>query len=184
MCGLIAYSGNSSELKDFDTVFNLLRHRGPDDTEILKIEDKVTFGFHRLAIMDPTQKGHQPFVDEKYGNVVMCNGEIYNYEKLKSIYENSYDFKSQSDCEVLVPMFHELGMARLCQQLDAEFAVVIWDHEKQKLMAGRDPIGIRPLFYGYTSENKILFASEVKVLTPFCEKIEAYLQLKATRIPS
>ncbi len=174
MCGLIAYSGNSAELKNFETVFNLLRHRGPDDTEILKIEDKVTFGFHRLAIMDPTQKGHQPFVDEKYGNVVMCNGEIYNYEKLKSIYENSYDFKSQSDCEVLVPMFHELGMARLCQQLDAEFAVVIWDHEKQKLMAGRDPIGIRPLFYGYTSENKILFASEVKVLTPFCEKVEAF----------
>ncbi len=174
MCGLIAYSGNSAELKNFETVFNLLRHRGPDDTEILKIDDKVTFGFHRLAIMDPTQKGHQPFVDEKYGNVVMCNGEIYNYEKLKSIYENSYDFKSQSDCEVLVPMFHELGMARLCQQLDAEFAVVIWDHEKQKLMAGRDPIGIRPLFYGYTLENKILFASEVKVLTPFCEKVEAF----------
>lgn len=124
--------------------------------------------------MDPTQKGHQPFQDQPTGNVIMCNGEIYNYEELKTTYENSYVFKSESDCEVLVPMYKELGIQRLCQKLDAEFAVVIWDHVKGKLVAGRDPIGIRPLFYGYTSENKIMFASEIKVLTPFCTKIEAF----------
>ncbi len=175
MCGLLAYAGATSSLKDFEKVFKELRHRGPDDSEILSIDQgSATFGFHRLAIMDPTQKGHQPFQDEKTGNVIACNGEVYNYEKLKSIYEKSYHFKSQSDCEVLVPMYKELGMARLCQQLDAEFAVVVWDHEKQKLLAGRDPIGIRPLFYGFTAEKKIMIASEAKVLTPFCERVEAF----------
>ena len=175
MCGLLAYSGDATNFENFSTKFNELRHRGPDDTEIVKIENgKATFCFHRLAIMDPTQKGHQPFQDQPTGNVIMCNGEIYNYEELKTTYENSYVFKSESDCEVLVPMYKELGIQRLCQKLDAEFAVVIWDHVKGKLVAGRDPIGIRPLFYGYTSENKIMFASEIKVLTPFCTKIEAF----------
>lgn len=130
--------------------------------------------FHRLAIMDPTQKGHQPFIDEVNGNIVMCNGEIYNYETLKRDYETTYSFKSHSDCEVLVPMFRELGIEKLCQNLDAEFALVIWDNEKKKLVAGRDPIGIRPLFYGHTSENKIMFASEMKVLAPYCERVESF----------
>ena len=176
MCGLLAYAGDATQFEKFAKKFDDLRHRGPDDTEIVKIENgKATFGFHRLAIMDPTQKGHQPFQDAQTGNVIMCNGEVYNYENLKSSYEGSYHFKSESDCEVLVPMYKELGIERLCQQLDAEFAVVIWDHAKGKLVAGRDPIGIRPLFYGYTPENKIMFASEAKVLIPFCSKVEAFL---------
>ena len=175
MCGLLAYAGDATKFENFKTKFNELRHRGPDDTEILNVDNgSATICFHRLAIMDPTQKGHQPFQDESNGNVIICNGEIYNYEKLKAIYEKSYQFKSHSDCEVLVPMYRELGIGRLCEQLDAEFAVVIWDHERQKLVAGRDPIGIRPLFYGYTSENKIMFASEAKVILPFCDKAEAF----------
>jgi asparagine synthase (glutamine-hydrolysing) len=175
MCGLFAFAGDTNQFKDFESVFNELRHRGPDDTEILKIDGgSCTFGFHRLAIMDPSQKGHQPFQDEQTGNVIACNGEIYNYETLKATYEKSYHFNSHSDCEVLVPMYKELGMARLCQQLDAEFAVVIWDQHKQKLLAGRDPIGIRPLFYGKTAEGKMMFASEAKVLIPYCSQVEAF----------
>jgi asparagine synthase (glutamine-hydrolysing) len=175
MCGLLAYSGDTQSLTDFETVFNLLRHRGPDDSDILKAGDnEASMCFHRLAIMDPTQKGHQPFVDELNGNVVMCNGEIYNYETLQHDYEATYSFKSHSDCEVLVPMFRDQGIEKMCQHLDAEFALVIWDNSKKKLVAGRDPIGIRPLFYGYTSENKIMFASEAKVLTAFCAKVKAF----------
>ncbi len=175
MCGLLAYSGDGTQLKNLDAVFKTLTHRGPDDSEILSInQGEATFGFHRLAIMDPSQKGHQPFQDSEFGHVIMCNGEVYNYEALKKTYEKSHHFKSESDCEVLVPMFKELGIARLCQQLDAEFAVVIWDNKKKCLVAGRDPIGIRPLFFGYTIENKIMFASEAKVLTPYCKTVEAF----------
>lgn len=175
MCGLLAYAGDVHQLTDFETTFNKLRHRGPDDTEILKVDESIaTMCFHRLAIMDPTQKGHQPFVDDENGNIAICNGEIYNYETLKHDYESIYKFKSHSDCEVLIPMYKNLGMEKMCQNLDAEFAVVIWDNKKKKLLAGRDPVGIRPLFYGYSSENKIMFASEIKVLTPYCSKIEYF----------
>lgn len=175
MCGLLAYSGDVHSLPDFETTFKKLSHRGPDDTEILKINSgEASLCFHRLAIMDPTQKGHQPFVDESTGNVAICNGEIYNYEILKWDYESTYKFKSGSDCEVLVPMYKNLGIGKLCENLDAEFALVIWDNEKKKLVAGRDPIGIRPLFYGYTHDKKIMFASEIKVLTPFCERVEFF----------
>lgn len=175
MCGLLAYSGDTQDLKDFEEVFEKLQHRGPDDSEIMRInEGEATICFHRLAIMDPTQKGHQPFVDEETGNVTICNGEIYNYEILKRDFVDTFKFKSHSDCEVLVPMYKEVGIASLCENLDAEFALVIWDNEKKMLVAGRDPIGIRPLFYGYTNEGKIMFASEIKVLIPFCEKVKAF----------
>lgn len=175
MCGLLAFSGDGTKFKTFEETFKKITHRGPDDTEILIVNGgEATFGFHRLAIMDPTQRGHQPFQDEEFGHVIMCNGEVYNYEKLKEVYKKSHTFKSESDCEVLVPMYKELGIGPLCEQLDAEFAVVIWDNDKKRLMAGRDPIGIRPLFFGHTAENEIMFASEAKVLTPFCETVDAF----------
>jgi asparagine synthase (glutamine-hydrolysing) len=175
MCGLLAYAGDVHQLPDFESTFKKLAHRGPDDTEILKVDsNNVSMCFHRLAIMDPTQKGHQPFIDDATGNVAICNGEIYNYETLKHDYEALYHFKSKSDCEVILPMYLDLGIEKLCRNLDAEFALVIWDNQKKKLLAGRDPIGIRPLFYGLSSSGQMMFASEIKVLTPFCEKVDFF----------
>lgn len=175
MCGFLAFSGDTQTLPEFEKVFKSLRHRGPDDSEILRVGNgEASMCFHRLAIMDPTMKGHQPFVDDENGNITICNGEIYNYETLKHDYESQYKFKSHSDCEVLVPMYREMGIEKMCQHLDAEFALVIWDNKKKKLVAGRDPIGIRPLFYGLTADKKIMFASEIKVLIPYCEKVEIF----------
>lgn len=175
MCGLLAYQGDVESLNDFEKIFSHLVHRGPDDTEILKVPGKsASLCFHRLAIMDPTQKGHQPFQDDSTGNIVICNGEIYNFEVLRHDYEKTYNFKSHSDCEVLVPMYRDLGIELMAKNLDAEFALVIWDEKFQKLLAARDPIGIRPLFYGISSEGKMMFASEAKVLIPFCEKVESF----------
>ena len=123
--------------------------------------------------MDPTHKVDQPFVDSEFGHVVICNGEIYNYQEIKKSYETSYKFISKSDCEVLIPLFKNFGIQRMCPKLDAEFALVIWDAKSKKLLAARDPIGIRPLFFGH-HDGKIMFASEAKVLTPFCSKVEAF----------
>lgn len=173
MCGLLGFAGNIQNLPDFEKTFQKLRHRGPDDTEIFHIGDEATMCFHRLSIMDPTHKGDQPFQDETNGNVVICNGEIYNYAEIKEHYKSSYNFKSNSDCEVLVPLFSAHGITSMCPKLDAEFAMVIWDAKNKKLLAARDPIGIRPLFYGY-ADAKIMFASEAKVLTPYCAKVEAF----------
>lgn len=175
MCGLLAFAGDVDTLTDFKQVFSQLVHRGPDDTEILKTpRNSASLCFHRLAIMDPSQKGHQPFQDESTGNVVICNGEIYNFEVLRHDYEKSYHFKSHSDCEVLVPMYRDLGIELMARNLDGEFALVVWDESKQKLLAARDPIGIRPLFYGKSAGGQMMFASEAKVLAPFCATVEAF----------
>jgi asparagine synthase (glutamine-hydrolysing) len=175
MCGLFAYLGDVQELKDFKENFAKLRHRGPDDSEVVQTTEKeASFCFHRLAIMDPTQKGHQPFVNDASGDMTICNGEIYNYEILKRDYESCYNFKSHSDCEVLLPLYEDLGIEKMCQHLDAEFALVIWDNKRKKMVAARDPIGIRPLFYGYTQDGKLMFSSEVKVLTTYCLKVHSF----------
>ncbi|MBL7664394.1 MAG: asparagine synthase B [Bacteriovoracaceae bacterium] len=175
MCGLLGYQGNVNELPDFKNVFDEIKHRGPDDTEIVVSKNgDASLCFHRLAIMDPTAKGHQPFQDDRNGNIIICNGEIYNFVELRKQYEATYKFKSHSDCEVLVPMLTDMSLDRLCQSLDAEFAFVMWDEKNKKLLAARDPIGIRPLFYGKTKKGKYIFASEVKTILPYCEKVENF----------
>ncbi|MGZ3809474.1 MAG: asparagine synthase B, partial [Bacteriovorax sp.] len=86
----------------------------------------------------------------------------------------SHTFISHSDCEVLLPLYEQWGLKKMVMSLDAEFALVIWDEEKQKLLAARDAMGIRPLFYGLTKDKKIAFASEVKALLNFCEEIRPF----------
>lgn len=171
MCGIVAFLGNGDDVNT-ELVINEIRnleHRGPDDVE-LKTGDNFTFVFHRLAIMDLSSKGNQPFEDENC--VVMCNGEIYNYKEIKSQYPD-YSYKSTSDCEVLLPLFADLK-EKLSIKLDAEFACVIFDKKTNQLFAARDPIGIRPLFYGIQKNGKIAFASEVKSLQNHCEKVEIF----------
>lgn len=175
MCGLFGSLGNALALPEFQSSFDRLRHRGPDDTEIVQPNGEVTLAFHRLAIMDPTHAGDQPFHSQQQAVWLVCNGEVYNYPELYQRYQSSYPFTSHSDCEVILPLYQEFGIAETARQLDAEFALIIWDQNLGKLFAARDPIGIRPLFYGYSSfDGKIMFASEVKVLSPLCQEVHAF----------
>ncbi len=169
MCGLMVYAGKKENLNNFEENFKKLRHRGPDDTEIVAREN-VTFAFHRLAIMDLTSHGNQPF---HFGeSLLVCNGEIYNYKILKEQYQ--YDYTSKSDCEVIIPVYQKLGIYETAKTLDGEFAFVLFDEKDGLLKAARDPMGIRPLFYGYDRHQKIMFASEIKVLTAYCEEIKPF----------
>ncbi|OGV26632.1 MAG: asparagine synthase (glutamine-hydrolyzing) [Legionellales bacterium RIFCSPHIGHO2_12_FULL_37_14] len=176
MCGLVVFRGRLQDIEDFEQHFLSLIHRGPDNSQI--IEDLgVVFAFHRLSIMDVSAHGHQPFVDQRQMNMSMCNGEIYNFSQLEEeVREKSdYSFHSHSDCEVILPIYAMYGLKGTVERLDGEFASVIWDHEAQKLLAFRDPIGIRPLFYGYNKiDNSIMFASEMKVLHELCNEIKAF----------
>jgi len=114
-----------------------------------------------LAIMDLDPSGMQPF--QYKGCTLVANAEIYNYKDIKSQL-STFDFTSSSDCEVLLPLYEELGL-EMFQYLDAEFAIVLYDSKQDYLIASRDPIGIRPLFYGYHKvDGNILFASEAKAL--------------------
>ena len=167
MCSIIGYCGTCADIDSFKSGFAQTISRGPDDTKIVDT-GKGLLGFHRLAIMGLTPDGMQPFC--LAGSYVVCNGEIYGFEKLKKQLSAKYTFASDSDCEILLPMYKEYG-TDMFAMLDAEFACVIYDGDKQEYIAARDPIGIRPLYYGYDKNNVIVFASEPKNLVELVDKI-------------
>lgn len=170
MCGLFVDTGSRLPKKELIDGFMQINHRGPDIT-VMKFFNNVQFFFHRLGIIDPTSLGNQPF--ETSDSLLVCNGEIYNSSELRKQCED-YPFVSMSDCEVLLPLYQRWGIKKLCTHLDAEFAFVIYDRNKKEFFAARDPIGIRPLFYGIAPNGKYLFASEAKALHNICQKVTAF----------
>ena len=85
-----------------------------------------------------------------------------------------FKFKSGSDCEVILPLIEKEGLSKACNLLDGEFSFVIWDNEREVFIAGRDPIGIRPMFYGKRNEEVVAFASEAKALISICDEIKPF----------
>ena len=168
MCSIMGYCGSSALLSVFKEGFERTISRGPDDSRIIETKDGI-LGFHRLAIMGLTPEGMQPF--ELNGSYVVCNGEIYGFaEEREQLKEKGYTFQSDSDCEILLPMYQEYG-TEMFAKLDAEFACIIYDGKTGEYIAARDPIGIRPLYYGYDQEGVIVFASEAKNLVGLVKEI-------------
>lgn len=163
----MGYRGYSIDQQRFKKHFDKTQSRGPDMQRIIRYGDAM-LGFERLAIMGLSEEGMQPF--ELGRNVIVCNGEIYGFRKIKEELEKEYSFKSDSDCEILLPLYEKFG-TDMFAKLDAEFACIIYDGSKNDLVAARDPIGIRPLYYGYTSDGEIVFASEAKNLTGLVDMI-------------
>ena len=167
MCSIMGYCSRSAVYDVFLEGFNRTISRGPDDSQIVETGDGL-LGFHRLSIMGLAPSGMQPF---KLGDsYVVCNGEIYGFKKLKEKLAEKYTFKSESDCEILLPLYQEYGTAMFAM-LDAEFACIIYDGDTGEFIAARDPIGIRPLYYGYDKEGAVIFASEAKNLAGLTDKI-------------
>ena len=167
MCSVVGLLSYPEDYEKFEAGFNKTKSRGPDDTRVIKAGDGL-LGLHRLAIMDLESSGMQPF--ELGGNKLVCNGEIYGFRKIKKELEKEYTFSSDSDCEILLPMYEKYG-TDMFAMLDAEYALIIYDCEKNCLIAARDPIGIRPLFYGYDENGGIMFASEAKNLVGLTDKV-------------
>ena len=133
------------------------------------VQGNCMLGFHRLSIMGLSEAGMQPFLRD--GLSLVCNGEVYGFRKLKEDLERKgYRFQSGSDCELLLPMYQEYGTG-MFEMLDGEFAMILFDSERGEMVAARDPIGIRPLYYGYTEGEEIVFASEPKNLVGLCRRI-------------
>lgn len=186
--------------------FISIKSRGPDRSTFITNPNYIV-GFHRLAIMDPSIQGDQPFSysyhytggssnsDEYLRTIyLMVNGEIYNWEKLRSepdiqesCHKNDYQYRSHSDCEVLLPMFmryivqdsyaqdpelFQSGLKDMISRLDGEFAFAIYDIHQNlttsnthvNLWLGRDRFGIRPLFYTQLNDSTMSFGSELKSL--------------------
>lgn len=167
MCSIMGYCGRGADLDIFQKGFERTISRGPDDSRIIDTGNGL-LGFHRLAIMGLTPEAMQPF--ERGGSYALCNGEIYGFEELRKKLSSRYSFTSESDCEILLPMYFEHG-TEMFKALDAEFACVIYDGKTGEYIAARDPIGIRPLYYGYDEKGVIIFASEAKNLVGLTERI-------------
>ena len=168
MCAILTYEGDDISEQEFQALLQRTSLRGPDMSRYKKVE-KGYIGFNRLSIMGLNEEGMQPFYLNN--NAVICNGELYGFRALREyLVSLGYSFKSDSDCEILLPLYEKLG-TKMFDILDAEFACVIYDGEKKKFIAARDPIGIRPLYYGYDKKGNIIFASEPKNMVGVADKI-------------
>ncbi len=167
----MGYCGTGLSLNVFREAFERTVSRGPDATRIIDTGSGL-LGFHRLSIMDLTESGMQPF--ELDGSYAVCNGELYGFEQQRqALRDKGYSFTGDSDCEILLPLYREYG-TEMFSMLDAEFACILYDGRTRKYIAARDPIGIRPLYYGYDRQGTIVFASEPKNLIGLVGKIQPF----------
>ena len=191
MCSIAGICGKEDGYEKLSSALEKTHSRGPDGMRIVNT-GSGWLGFNRLSIMGLDETGMQPFIysgkksirisalpeggdgtvlPSDSDTVVVCNGEIYGFRKLKDELEaKGYSFGSGSDCELLGYMYREYG-TDMFVRLDAEFAMILCDVKSGEYIAARDPIGIRPLYYGRTKKGNWVFASEPKNLTELADKI-------------
>lgn len=171
MCGLagfisksITYEASSKEI--ISQMLSLQAHRGPDDSGInfcsISEDYELVIGFNRLSILDLTENGHQPMIDDQTGVVLMLNGEIYNAFDYKDILiKKGYQFKSNTDTEIVLNLYLEFGFDSMITMLNGMFAIEIYDKNIGKLYLARDRFGIKPL-YILKNNQYFSFSSEIK----------------------
>ncbi|MFH0256341.1 asparagine synthase B [Vibrio rumoiensis] len=148
-----------------------LRHRGPDWSGIYA-SDKAILAHERLSIVG-LNSGAQPLYSEDKKHILAVNGEIYNHKEIRARYADKFNFQTDSDCEVILALYQELG-EDLLEELNGIFAFVLYDEEKDKYLVGRDHIGIIPLYQGYDEYGNYYVASEMKALVPVCKTISEF----------
>jgi len=168
MCGICGYFGKGDQ-EILKKMTEQLHHRGPDDEDFY-INQNIGLGHKRLSIIDTSSAGKQPISNEKKNIFVVCNGEIYNYQNLKSELSHKHRFVSHCDTEIIVYLYEEIG-PKVFSKLNGMFAIAIYDKKKNKIILARDRIGKKPLYWGIFSHS-LIFASELKALIqhPFFKK--------------
>jgi asparagine synthase (glutamine-hydrolysing) len=165
MCGLTGVFDLKKENRiDASVVARMaaaIVHRGPDESSQF-IEENIGIGFNRLSIVD-VQDGHQPFFNGDGNIVLFCNGEIYNHKEIRERLEKKgYKFKTRCDVEVIVHLYEDCGVD-LFNQLNGQFAFILYDKRNNQVLLARDHFGICPLFFSVVS-GLLLFASEIKAI--------------------
>lgn len=160
MCGICGYIGIREDGL-IESMTAALTHRGPDSAGYFQAEE-MALGHRRLSIID-VAGGQQPIENEDHSLVLICNGEIYNYQPLREeLLARGHQFRSRSDSEVILHLFEDLGPSCL-QRLNGIFAMAIYDKNKRELFLARDRLGVKPLYYA-DLPGCFLFASESKSL--------------------
>ena len=145
-----------------------LRHRGPDWSGIYA-SDKAILAHERLAIVG-VNSGAQPLISPDKKLILAVNGEIYNHKEIREKYADKYEFQTDSDCEVILALYQEMG-ADLLEELNGIFAFILYDEDKDEYLIGRDHIGIIPMYHGHDEHGNYYVASEMKALVPVCKTI-------------
>ncbi|CCG83508.1 Asparagine synthetase [Taphrina deformans PYCC 5710] len=177
MCGIFCVHKQHGDIASFKptalALSKSIRHRGPDWSG--NATRKSTILCHeRLAIVG-VDTGAQPLVSQDGTIILAVNGEIYNHQDLKQKLKSPYEFKTHSDCEVIIPLYRDYGK-ECADMLDGMFSFVLYDETKDTIIAARDPIGITTLYQGSSSKSPetTYFASELKCLHPVCDKIISF----------
>ena len=161
MCGIAGIIGVGAKKASIDAMLAAQAHRGPD-AQKTHVDEGVALGHNRLSIIDLSSAADQPFYSQDGRYTLVFNGEIYNYLELKRILEESYNFQTQSDTEVLLAAFLHWGNDCLAH-LNGMFSFAIWDSQEERLFAARDRFGVKPFYY-HKAEDGFYFASEIKSL--------------------
>jgi len=162
MCGIVGILSRDGNYHNrINEASNLISYRGPDDSGVYKVDRLLSLAHRRLSIVDVHHRSVQPMIDETNGNVLVFNGEVYNYKELKSYLDRK--FFTHSDTEVLLYLLSDLGIDKALPLLNGMWAFAFWDNVHKRLTLSRDRFGKKPLFY-VVNDNSLLFASEVKAL--------------------
>lgn len=168
MCGLIAVHHPLFDISSSACTSGMksLAHRGPDGAGQRNVSTRLgtfSMGHRRLAILDLTDSGSQPMVDCKNENVIIFNGEIYNFRQLRiQLAQAGSLFRGNSDTEVILAGYREWG-AEVFDRLRGMFAIVLWDSKRQQIIVARDHAGMKPLYW-YQNNNVLVFASEARAI--------------------
>lgn len=160
MCGITGIIGPKATKPNILAMLDCQKHRGPDFTAYYVEENKLALGHNRLSIIDLSSNANQPFTSDDGNFVMVFNGEIYNYIELRKELQPQYNFRTQSDTEVLLNAYKEWGKKCL-DKFNGMFALAIWDKKEQTLFVARDRFGVKPFYYHFDNSN-FHFASEIK----------------------
>ena len=176
MCGIVAILNVKEQSQAWREkalrMSQIIRHRGPDWSGVYSGGSAILC-HERLSIVDP-ESGGQPLYASDGKQVLAVNGEIYNHQEIRRQYAGRYDFKTKSDCEVILALYREKGPDFL-EDLNGIFAFTLYDVEKDAFLIARDPIGVIPLYIGYDAGGTVYVASELKALEGQCERYEPFL---------
>ncbi len=168
MCGITGIFGVPSQSAHASAADALARmtaqiaHRGPDASGLWTSDSEVLLGHRRLSIIDTQAHSNQPFIHAASGDVIVFNGEVYNYRELREELKGTFSFRTESDTEVVLAALHTWGTAAL-HRFNGMFAFAFWSNEKREMLLARDRMGIKPLYFSETS-NGLIFSSEVRSL--------------------